>query len=90
MKTTTSAQYSGNIRRPVAGDFRAMMMVKHRADLANNLSVDTQPEIDLPVDQTPVVRSEALLKEARVVLIQHKGELYRLQETRAGKLILTK
>ncbi len=38
----------------------------------------------------PVVDSERLLQGARCVEIRHNGEIYRLQATRLGKLILTK
>ncbi len=34
--------------------------------------------------------SAALLQGGRAVMISHNGELYRLQSTRQGKLILTK
>lgn len=34
--------------------------------------------------------SEELLRGQRMVEIEHNGELYRLQATRLGKLILTK
>jgi hemin uptake protein HemP len=34
--------------------------------------------------------SEALLRGRRLVEIAHNGEVYRLQATRLGKLILTK
>jgi hemin uptake protein HemP len=34
--------------------------------------------------------SDALLRGRRVVEIAHNGEVYRLQATRLGKLILTK
>lgn len=34
--------------------------------------------------------SEALLRGRRLVEISHNGEVYRLQSTRLGKLILTK
>jgi hemin uptake protein HemP len=36
------------------------------------------------------VPSEALLRGRRLVEIAHNGEVYRLQATRLGKLILTK
>lgn len=36
------------------------------------------------------VASEQLLQGRRVVEISHNGEVYRLQATRLGKLILTK
>lgn len=34
--------------------------------------------------------SSALMGDQALVLIQHQGEIYRLQTTRQGKLILTK
>ena len=34
--------------------------------------------------------SEALLRGRRILEISHNGEVYRLQATRLGKLILTK
>lgn len=37
-----------------------------------------------------VLDSEALFAGQQTVLIRHQGELYRLQKTRQGKLILTK
>lgn len=52
-----------------------------------------------PLPGTPVVRQETgaapidsrgLLQGRKVLTIQHRGEVYRLQETRQGKLILTK
>jgi len=45
------------------------------------------PEQDL---RPASVRSEDLLRGRRVVEISHNGEVYRLQATRLGKLILTK
>jgi hemin uptake protein HemP len=36
------------------------------------------------------LNSELLLRGRRLVEIEHKGEVYRLQATRLGKLILTK
>jgi len=38
----------------------------------------------------PLVESSQLLQGHRSVEIHHNGELYRLQATRTGKLILTK
>jgi hemin uptake protein HemP len=37
-----------------------------------------------------VLDSEALFAGQQTVLIRHQGEVYRLQKTRQGKLILTK
>ena len=42
-----------------------------------------------PANMAPV-DSEALLQGQRTIEIRHKGEIYRLQATRLGKLILTK
>jgi hemin uptake protein HemP len=44
-----------------------------------------------PPDPRPApVPSEVLLRGQRLVEIAHNGEVYRLQATRLGKLILTK
>lgn len=40
--------------------------------------------------RAPPLPSEQLLQGRRVVEIAHNGEVYRLQATRLGKLILTK
>ena len=42
------------------------------------------------VARPPVLDSGELLRGRRTVEIHHNGELYRLQATRNGKLILTK
>lgn len=39
---------------------------------------------------TVALNSQHLLRGQKTVAIEHNGELYRLQSTRAGKLILTK
>ena len=38
----------------------------------------------------PMLDSSQLLQGQSTLLIQHNGEVYRLQSTRQGKLILTK
>ena len=43
-----------------------------------------------PVRAQPLLDSRELLRGARLVEISHNGEIYRLQATRLGKLILTK
>lgn len=43
-----------------------------------------------PTARAQPLSSEELLRGQRMVEIEHKGELYRLQATRLGKLILTK
>lgn len=40
--------------------------------------------------QPRVLDSQVLLSGASLLLIRHQGEIYRLQTTRQGKLILTK
>jgi hemin uptake protein HemP len=47
-------------------------------------------EVSSPSPQRRPVPSSTLLQGARVVEIDHNGEIYRLQATRLGKLILTK
>jgi hemin uptake protein HemP len=43
-----------------------------------------------PPSQPRVLQSEELLRGEKEVLIAHHGEIYRLRETRNGKLILGK
>jgi hemin uptake protein HemP len=52
----------------------------------------TQPVSERPPSpgRPPLLESEQLLQGHRAVEIHHNGELYRLQATRTGKLILTK
>ncbi|MDF0606129.1 hemin uptake protein HemP [Neisseriaceae bacterium TC5R-5] len=40
--------------------------------------------------QAVLLQSDKLFAQSKEVLIQHQGELYRLQLTRNGKLILIK
>ena len=42
------------------------------------------------VQRPPLIDSGQLMQGQRTVEISHNGELYRLQATRQGKLILTK
>ena len=59
---------------------------------------DTALRRDVPVAGTPAqqdqrrrqLTSDLLLQGGRMVEITHNGEIYRLQATRLGKLILTK
>ncbi len=41
-------------------------------------------------ERLPAVNSQALLQGQKAITIHHNGALYRLQNTRQGKLILTK
>lgn len=43
-----------------------------------------------PPETPPVWKSDRLLGGQKAVAIEHNGAVYRLQSTRAGKLILTK
>jgi len=43
-----------------------------------------------PTDASQILPSTSLLRGQKTVAIEHNGSLYRLQSTRAGKLILTK
>jgi hemin uptake protein HemP len=49
-------------------------------------TLSNAPESAVPI----VVRSEALLRGQREILIVHSDDVYRLRITRNGKLILTK
>ncbi len=41
-------------------------------------------------DKVKLLQSHELFADAKEVVIEHDGELYRLRATRKGKLILTK
>lgn len=45
---------------------------------------------ELARSQLRVLKSDDLLCGEKVVIIMHRGEVYRLRETRNGKLILSK
>jgi len=49
-----------------------------------------QQDAAAPDGELQPLPSEALLRGRRQVAIAHNGEVYRLQATRLGKLILTK
>jgi hemin uptake protein HemP len=56
-------------------------------------SPERRPDGRSPVHAAPralPLPSEELLRGGRLVEISHNGEVYRLQATRLGKLILTK
>jgi len=50
----------------------------------------TAPLHCTPAGSVPIVDSQTLLQGQTCLHIRHQGELYRLQLTRQGKLILTK
>lgn len=69
------------------------------ADLGNdqNRSLDTNNSVPVKPGGCPTaagltrsVDSQALFGDAKTVLIQHRGEQYRLIETKNGKLLLQK
>ena len=51
---------------------------------------DTAGAPSQPPNRPPLLESSHLFQGHRAVEIHHNGELYRLQATRTGKLILTK
>ncbi len=48
------------------------------------------PRQPVPVRRSPEVKAETLFGGARELRIHHAGEVYRLQLTASGKLLLTK
>jgi hemin uptake protein HemP len=48
------------------------------------------PSAELAEKRAQPVSSDSLLRGRRLIEITHNGEIYRLQATRQGKLILTK
>jgi hemin uptake protein HemP len=56
----------------------------------NEADTETENRDDDIVTDAETVSSEALLKGARELWIDHHGERYRLRLTRKGKLILQK
>jgi hemin uptake protein HemP len=48
------------------------------------------PATSLVSDTAPVVQARTLLGQRQSVEIEYNGQRYRLQTTKAGKLILTK
>ena len=65
-------------------------MASPDASSASTAEANRPPAGDRPATRDRVLDSAALLQGAKSVLISHGGELYRLQATRQGKLILTK
>ena len=59
----------------------------HRPDAAVG---EAEPSSALSQPSGPALDSQLLLQGGRTVTIRHNGEIYRLQATRQGKLILTK
>lgn len=57
------------------------------------MNVEKEPEnVPSPPERKPIVllAAESLMKGAKEVYIAHNGEVYRLQITRNGRLILKK
>lgn len=51
---------------------------------------DTTPDRETDGDTAKRLRSEDLLQGQREIQIEHRGEIYRLLQTRNGKLLLQK
>jgi hemin uptake protein HemP len=66
----------------------AMRTLAPMPDLPARAAGTLTPGPAAPV--TPVVQASALLGARQSVEIEYKGQRYRLQTTKAGKLILTK
>jgi hemin uptake protein HemP len=49
-----------------------------------------ESKAQLPADVPAVLQSKDLLGTRQTIDIEHNGQRYRLQTTKAGKLILTK
>lgn len=69
--------------------------MNERSSAHNTCSVSAKAEMGtLPRGNAPLVTrtidSQTLLQSSSTLHIRHQGELYRLQVTRQGKLILTK
>lgn len=64
-----------------------MERFEHDADVR---SAAAMPALGAHEPRRQPLPSEQLLQGRRVVEITHNGEVYRLQATRLGKLILTK
>lgn len=60
------------------------------SDSRQNLARAPAPVQDEAPQPRVALESSELLRGARLVEIRHNGEVYRLQATRLGKLILTK
>jgi hemin uptake protein HemP len=61
-----------------------------RDPLAPVAAAEPVPGTRQPNPRAEPLPSERLLRGQKIVEIVHNGELYRLQATRLGKLILTK
>lgn len=51
---------------------------------------DCADDVGMPPAGIPLIRSDALLRGGRRVLIEHDGAVYTLHLTRQNKLLLTK
>lgn len=55
-----------------------------------SIDANTPEETQWNISRLPVLDSAQLFAASHEVWIEHNGEIYRLQRTKAGKLILTK
>ena len=67
-------------------------MQKHQTSTRHSPSavLGVQPALQVLTHNPLVLCSSAVLQGQKSVAIAHQGELYRLQVTKLGKLILTK
>ena len=54
------------------------------------MPLNNLPKPDLPSPPMEVIKAAALFRDRRELVIEHRGERYRLSLTKNGKLILTK
>lgn len=69
------------------------MNLKDRMQTATTLprpAANAPASASPPADTAPAIDSQDLLRGLNAVTIAHNGNVYRLQATRQGKLILTK
>jgi len=62
----------------------------HQPTAARSCEPDPSPLGAAAPQTVAAINSAALLQGGKSITISHNGELYRLQTTRQGKLILTK
>ncbi|MDW3204242.1 MAG: hemin uptake protein HemP [Alphaproteobacteria bacterium] len=55
-----------------------------------NMTLHRPTSAGTRLSEPPVLSSDELLQEKGEILIEHRGERYRLRRTRQDKLILTK
>ena len=102
---TDKSGHSGHAPRRLPADLDAWRAIAESGGCCDGLAQETLrdllascPDRDSVRDRPPprpaselaVLDSDAILAGARKVAIRHRGEVYTLQVTRQGKLLLTK